>query len=157
MQHHGIPTRLLDWTETFSVALHFAIRDGNGNACIWMLNPYALNRHCYGSAELPHPSELEGDYETYFIAQRTKMKGKVIAISPLRHHPRVMTQRSAFTLHDDIDTPLDKICPAAVSRVVIPADARASASEYLHLAGVSEFSLFPDLDGLSRELRTEYF
>lgn len=45
MQHYGIPSRLLDWTESFACAVFFAQlgRKPDDTACIWILDPHALN------------------------------------------------------------------------------------------------------------------
>ncbi|MBL0341255.1 MAG: FRG domain-containing protein [Bacteroidetes bacterium] len=45
MQHHGIPTRLLDWSQSFGVALYFSIACSKDiqDPCIWILDPYYLN------------------------------------------------------------------------------------------------------------------
>jgi len=60
MRHHGVPSRMLDWSENPLVALYFALRDhgGDGDACVWGMNPSQLNRHwhktdiCLGDSPL---------------------------------------------------------------------------------------------------------
>lgn len=49
MQHYGVPTRLLDWSENPLVALYFAVenKDKETDAAIWMLRPNKLNTHAH--------------------------------------------------------------------------------------------------------------
>jgi hypothetical protein len=157
MQHFGLPTRLLDWTETLGVAIYFALRSGHGDAAVWLCNPFKLNEATLNRPEVIHPTDLAGTYEDYYIDKRKKLEGNVVAITPLRHNPRVFHQRAGFTLHDNIGASLEKLHPDVVKKVTIPADARNGAQQFLRVAGISEFSLFPDLDGLSRELKQQYF
>lgn len=159
MQHHGMPTRLLDWTETFATALYFAMRDAKptDDCCVWILNPFDLNSHTMQKTELLRPSDLNGDYTSYFIERTKTLEGNCVAISPLRHHPRVFNQRSGFTIHNDLKTPLETICPDALEKIVIPPSAHEGARKFLTLSGVTEYLLFPDLDGLARELNSEHF
>ncbi|MFC3533395.1 FRG domain-containing protein [Vogesella facilis] len=157
MQHHGLPTRLLDWTENFATALYFALKEATGECCVWMLDPFALNAEAINQAALLRPEDLNGTYDDYFISDRKKLEAQAIAISPLRHHPRVFHQRAGFTVHDDLKASLDTIYPDAFKKFVIPEDAHDSARQFLKLVGISEFTLFPDLDGLGRELNYEHF
>ena len=153
MQHHGLPTRLLDWTETFSIALYFALKDAADEAAVWILNPYALNQRSKHGFVIKHPrSDYEFSYWDYFIFEGEKFPQPVAAISAPRITGRITAQTSVFTLHRDLKKGLERIAPRCLDKVVIPRDAFDEATCFLKLAGVTEFSLFPDLDGLARHL-----
>lgn len=156
MQHHGLPTRLLDWTHNFAVALYFALLNSKGDTAIWVLDPYELNAASIGKDLLLHPTQLTADYRQTFIDRTAEPDGKVVAIVPLRYHPRVISQQSAFTLHADLTTPLEQLYPVCVTKIDIPEAARRDAEIFLHLSGVTEFTLFPDLDALARLMRTRF-
>jgi hypothetical protein len=159
MQHHGLPTRLLDWTHNFGVALYFALRDSEDSeddVVIWVLDPYELNKRSVGRDLLMHPTQLSGDYRQFFIDRTAKPDGSVIAIVPLRHHPRVFSQQSGFTLHADLKKPLEDLYPNCLKKILIPKEARHDAETFLRLAGITEFTLFPDLDGLARLMRKKF-
>jgi hypothetical protein len=157
MQHYGLPTRFLDWSMTFSIALFFALRGAMRAAAIWVLDPFALNAITMENKHLFNPEESPETYEDYFITRSTQPPGAVVAVAPGRHNPRLFSQRGAFTMHDDLDRPLNEIVPSAVHKFVLPKHVHPDARKFLEMAGVSEFSLFPDLDGLARELRDQHF
>lgn len=156
MQHAGVPTRLLDWSQTAGVALYFALKGATKDAALWILNPFQLNGVAGYGEFLPRPDELEGSYEDYFINHQKRFKPKVMALSPVRYSPRIGRQRAGFTLHRELGQPLENIYPKVVSKVLIPVEAQPDAMTFLRIAGISEFTLFPDLDGLARELRYEH-
>jgi len=143
---------LLDWTETFAVALYFAIKGATKDAAIWMLQPWRLNKNTIDRQAILEPTELAADYLYYYGEPRRPLPGNVIALSPLRQNPRISQQRSGFTLHDDLDNPLEVLHPDVAVKIVVPRACHRAARQFLTLAGVSEFTLFPDLDGLAREL-----
>jgi hypothetical protein len=153
MRHHALPTRILDWTETFAVALYFAVRDFKNEAAIWILDPYVLNQLTMGADELFHPStELQFQYFDYFVSKKQDFPADVLAILASKTDPRILAQRGGFTLHKRLDQPLDVLYPMCIKRVPLAADVLPSAARFLRLAGINEYSVFPDLDGLSRWL-----
>lgn len=156
MQHHGMPTRLLDWTETFGIALYFAVARSNSDAAIWLLRPQELNQRTMNCATIVDVRQLGGAYEEFYIQESISMAADVVALAPPRYNPRVAQQRAAFTLHDDLRAPLEQLHPDLARRVVIPINVHEEARRFLTMAGISEFTLFPDLDGLTRDLKQTY-
>ena len=156
MQHHGLPTRLLDWTEAFATALYFAVKDKRARAAIWLLDPYALNEATRGQDEiLDIESDFRDDYFQYFIADAASSFGGIAAVLPQRSNLRLARQLGLFTLHGS-NGPLEKDFANCVRKFEIEAESFREASQFLELAGVNEYSLFPDLDGLCRHLKGRY-
>jgi hypothetical protein len=157
MQHHGLPTRLLDWSASFAIALHFAMRHaGEHDAVVWILDAEQMNEAVTGRRRLVMHSDLPADYHRYFISREQEFPHPVLALAPSRSSPRLQQQRGFFTLHRDLDRGLELICREALRKTVIPRGLFEDARAFLRLSGVNEFSLFPDLDGLSRHLRVTH-
>lgn len=164
MQHHGLPTRLLDWTHTFAVALYFAIRpmhiepsSKSKTACVWMMNPFELNKNVGNDSAVYNPEiDLEGDYYENFICESKTLGVPVMAVNPIRSALRQSAQRSVFTLHNEISKPLEEHAPEYLVRIDIPENCFAEAADFLSLAGINEYTLFPDFDGLARQLLHEH-
>lgn len=162
MQHHGLPTRLLDWSENFSVALYFALKGAiktKSDCCVWVLNPFKLNEKTLGSEVLIHTDDLELSYNQYFMQESERKKysyeEQVIALSPLRHNPRLFSQHAGFTLHFNLDFDLESDF-GFLQKIIIPKHLHNDAWDFLKLAGISEYSLFPDLDGLARDINMQF-
>lgn len=159
MQHHGMPTRLLDWSTTFAAALYFAIKpfivgghEMKTNPCVWILNPYDMGVSKHSDGIVNPYIDLKGSYFEYFVDQKSVFKDDVIPLAPPQHTPRQSAQRSVFTLHKDVDAPLEDLLPQSLKKFEIPVNGLDDAKKFLDLAGVNEFTIFPDLDGLSRYL-----
>jgi hypothetical protein len=162
MRHHGVATRLLDWTEVFGVALYFAVNSINQGAvpCIWLLNPYRLNEHedSWELRDLVAPEYLGGkeewDYSDFMTDFNDLDFGwdHPVALYPVQRNARLQAQRGYFTIHGDIVEPLDKINPKVVQQVKVPKEIFPDAEKFLSMAGINDYSMFPDLDGLARDL-----
>jgi hypothetical protein len=103
-RHAGLPTRLLDWSESALIALYFALKEDN--PVIWMLNPLELNQLSYdpslgqvrefplvwhdpGGALNPAFENLRGAWENDRFGVQLPL-----AIHPAYVHPRLRSQRS---------------------------------------------------------------
>lgn len=145
MQHHGVPTRLLDWTTNPLVALYFALSDEKEKenpACIWVLDPSQLNRMFNEN----YPAKLDEKLLT------GKDDSKVIAICAAHTNSRMNSQRAEFTVHMHY-TPLDRMKEATVAikeKIIIPAHLKAELKEKLRTLGVDRSTLFPDLDNIAK-------
>ena len=159
LQHHGVPTRLLDWTESFAVALFFALADDPPEPTVWVLNPFRLNRAAGFSEQNRIPQvgldDLPDYYETFARWQPPPRPGWPYSMPIFLQIPwasdRVAAQQGFFTVHPD-DRPLEEACPQWVRRVQIPTEAIPGAKRFLELAGVSAYTVFPDLQGLAKFL-----
>lgn len=171
MQHYRAPTRLLDWTDSAMVALYFALTswapapDGRKSAkpAVWALNPWTLN--AYHEWAGPAGTDWEGvaEYLPPAYSGRSKIPEYPVAIDPTLTAPRMLVQHSHFTIHGSLIQSLDEMAGTLglqkdLLQVVIDAD--ADDIDYWRQAltwlGITETTVFPDLEGLARELRLEY-
>lgn len=135
-QHHGLPTRLLDWTSSPLVALHFALRgDRSTDPAVYALNfSYSVISHSI-------PQFLGADP----LAVRAAAQ-----VVPSYISERVERQRSVFTIQPDPWQPLRDRNP--MHKYVFPSSARREMMRRLHYLGVTYSSLTPGLDSLCRDI-----
>ncbi len=170
-QHHGLPTRLLDWTYSPYVALHFATDDvglAQRDAAVWMVDyvrahelaPEPLRRGLEDEgANVLTPEMLEDAAATFADLAGLAGEDFVVFVEPPSFDERIVNQYALFSLMSKPDASLDgwlEQHPELARRVVVPAELKWEVRDKLDQANITERVLFPGLDGLSAWLRRYY-
>ena len=168
-QHHGVPTRLLDWSYSPLVAAHFAtLGDPDVDRVIWRLDWKRVHRK-FGFPELALLIDdlhrlvgRDGEFTPWrLIDEGRKAKPFACMIEPPTLDARISAQTATFTLCSDTSRAFDDFLrehhlDEALTRFVIPRKAAERVRDQLDLAGMDERRLFPDLDGVAAQMRRYY-
>jgi hypothetical protein len=144
MQHHGAPTRLLDFTWSPYVAAFFALERTTTQAAVWAINPKKI----------------------VYINRKTfleKLPGNVIGIGePFVMNSRLVAQSGTFISTKQATRPIEDIVNAydypedTLVKFELPADlVRPVGMRELFMMNITQATLFPDLDGLARSMAYE--
>ena len=170
MQHHGAPTRLLDWTESVLIALYFAVNSHTqDDGEIWGLYPHKLNElSCipgtptrnnrilqFLGSEPMHsaPENLANDLGI----ERPKYP---LAIQAQMTFPRIINQMGTFTIHPNpkkgLTLPEILKEERHLVRYIIPSVSKEKLRKNLAALGFTRVALFPNLDSLSETINEEH-
>jgi FRG domain len=177
MQHYGVPTRLLDWTESPLMALFFAVTSAphklgpsgkpvfTGDAAVWTLDPVQWNEKAVDlksfvgsvlTTDDPNVSAYKpvGDVNT--------MKPFPISIYGAHNSQRIVAQRGVFVCFGKDTRAMESVFvreglpPECLLKLVVKRGRLPSIHEALRRHGLTDSVVFPDLDGLAREIKREY-
>ncbi len=167
MRHFGAPTRLLDWTYSFFVALFFAIDGAEEDAGIWALDTDWLRERvndCF-PVELQifdkDPNVRKDTFRELFAAD--KAKSMVYAVNPYRRNERLSIQQGIFLCPGRIDIPFEENLEPLLDvsnarqffcKLTLNVNGAVRNKVLNHLQGmnVHRATLFPGLEGFAQSL-----
>lgn len=140
-QHHGLPTRFLDWTENPLIAAYFATENSeNNDVAVYVVNKTQFN------------SNTDEDLDVFSLSD----EDEVVLYSPSYIHPRIIAQKGVFTVHKNPTLPLDEtkindeLC--VVDKLIIPNSIITDFVNDLDWFGINRSFIYPGLDGLAYHL-----
>ena len=164
MQHYGLPTRMLDWTQSPLIAVFFATETyretPDTDACVWVLTP-GLLKEKEGFGNCIYPIDADTTQEMLLPAfkhnhHNPELKNKILACSSTENNLRMYSQYSNFTVHNSLER-LEDICDEnMLYKIIIPSGRKQYFIESLRVFGISESFVYPDLDHISSDLKDSY-
>jgi hypothetical protein len=163
-QHHGLPTRLLDWTTNPMAVLFFALtndRQADGIVVVtipnWRLSATKEAGPAFEQLR-SRPFDMRAELVVQTIASlfgeaAPPSPALVLPVFPDLPAGRMLQQGSCFTLHMPGS---NEIPEDAVVRFAVPADRKPALESGLRSLGVTWATLFPDLDHLTLEIRSQW-
>ncbi len=170
-QHHGLPTRLMDWTYSPFVAIHFATSQTDKydkDGVIWTVDFVKANRL------LPEPliNQLNDAGANAFTVEmleraipdvrefdRLSPEGLVVFFEPPSIDARIVNQFALFSVMSGPTLDMNEWLiryPNLFRRIIIPKELKWEIRDKLDQANITERMLFPGLDGLASWLQRHY-
>jgi hypothetical protein len=160
MQHHGAPTRLLDWTSSLFVATYFACIDAHDeDGAVWFFRGEELDRRMIMSGA----KSFDEATSSHDVTRTYAREPWCYAFSAARPTERMLAQRGSFTvavdphadhaalIHNRAHNESRDNCTH--QRIRIPKELKPRILHRLHSMNITAGTLFPGIDGVGRSIR----
>lgn len=166
-RHHGLPTRLLDWTANALYGLYFACASRpDKSAALWAIQrfPVVEDLDAFELARIEKEDDLLNMYVggVKGISRGKLTEDAVKLVHPFYNSPRILAQDGAFTFHSNPWQPLEaynnvsfkyeKLDICALYRWRVRSQHKRRFIEELSGLGITHRMVFPDLDGIAKSL-----
>jgi hypothetical protein len=181
MQHYRVPTRLLDWSGSPLVSLHFALTSAKtddagkvtADAAVWVLDPVAWNKAVYEGTnfqgDILSPKETRLSRYTPSQVYESALNLPPVAMRGAHNSARIVAQQGFFTIFGPEKKSMEEIFlghrneagdrafpEECLIKFLIPKTVIANLKSEMFALGISESTIYPDLEGLALELKRTF-
>ncbi len=146
-QHHGLPTRLLDWTYSALVALWFVVNrepEGNNHGVVWVLNADIKDFRNKNQQGDPLSNKVTKIFRPKVISKRISAQSGAFTVHKINSSARIVK----FETHKEFKNKITKL--------IVPHDSFPRIRNSLKIMGVNHSTIFPDIDGLCQHLERRF-
>jgi hypothetical protein len=156
MQHHGAPTRLIDFTWSPYVAAFFGLESSVGDGVVWALNPARIDSSRAQRRDRLDP-RVPGNFTKYYLSGERHF---IWMGEPYTMNQRLIAQSGTFAVPGVLDVPVEEILgdrdqTGIMTKFVLAKEVREVGMRELYRMNITFATLFPDLDGLARSMGYE--
>jgi hypothetical protein len=171
-QHHGLPTRLLDWTYSPHIATHFATEDTDQfhrDGVIWAVDMTAVHERLPEHLQDVLRTEQAFVFTTAMLdTYATSLSGfddrfgsgGALFLEPPALDDRIVNQAAFLSVMSPssarMDEWLEESGPELCRKIIIPASVKLEIRDKLDMMNITERMIYPGLDGLSKWLKRYY-